>query len=459
MAGGPETTDSPENTSAQESRFSVPDWARSGQGPRGRIGWRFLLSRRRLLWILAPVVVLIAVWTNYPFVPNLWVLLLSQPGGAASSVSGPGQWAMRGGNPQGTNFSTSSAIPQGVIERVIEVDPGVRSSPVIGGGIVYIGGQSRVLAFDTDSGERIWERPFSGPAHGVPALAEGTLYLGTLNKRVIALDARTGRQEWEYVGDSPFPGTVAVLDGVVYAGSRGGDVHAIDAESGQRLWTVGLDSAAVAPVAVNDGKIFAASNGGVLFIRHSGTGDKRARIRTNSVIVKPPTVGDGRVYLLLDGGLLAFDSGIREMPGRYPAELIWAQLWVWGFPIPSPAGYSGLLWRLQPGPDMGSFLHTPASTREAMFLGTDAGRVVALDPRDGSVLWQVPLGASVAAPPLVVGDAVIVAQDDGALQALSRSSREVLWKVSLDSPVSGSLAYAEGRIFAQTESGNLHVIR
>jgi outer membrane protein assembly factor BamB len=74
-------------------------------------------------------------------------------------------------------------------------------------------------------------------------------------------------------------------------------------------------------------------------------------------------------------------------------------------------------------------------------------------------LWQVPLGASVAAPPLVVGDAVIVAQDDGALQALSRSSREVLWKVSLDSPVSGSLAYAEGKIFAQTESGNLHVIR
>ena len=459
MAGDPETTSEPGNVGEEESRFAVPDWATPGQGAGKRMGWRSLLRRRRLLWALAPVVVLIAVWTNYPFVPNLWVLLFSQPSGTASAVSGPGEWAMRGGNPQGTNVSASSAIPEGVVERVIEVDPGVRSSPVVGNGIVYIGGQSRLLAIDTDTGEQIWEQVLSGPAHGVPALADGTLYLGTLNKRVVALDAGTGQQVWEYEGDGPFPGTVSVQNGIVYAGSRGGVAHAIDASSGERLWTVGLDTAAVAPVAVHDGKMFAASNGGVLFIRHSGTGDKRARIRINSAVVAPPTVAYGRIYLLSDGGLLAFNSDIREVPGRYPAELIWAQMWVWGFPLPSPAGYSGLLWRLQPGSDLGAFLHTPAVTREALYLGTDAGEVLALDPQDGSLLWQASVGAPVSAPLLVVGDALIVALEDGSIKAVGRSSREILWNVTLDSPVSGAMAYAEGRVYAQTEAGDLYAIR
>ena len=459
MAGGPESTTDPDNSSEQESRFSVPSWARPGQDRGRRIGWRYLLSRRRMLLVLALVVLLIAVWTNYPFVPNLWVSLFSQPSGSASSVSGPGQWAMRGANPQGTNFANSNAVPEGVIERVIEVDSGVRSSPVIADGIVYIGGQSRLLAMDADTGEQVWEQEFGGPAHGVPALADGTLYLGTLNKRVVALDARTGRELWEFQADAPFPGTVSVQDGIVYAGSRGGRVHAIDAATGQGLWTVGLDTAAVAPVAVHEGRMFAASNGGVLFIRHSGTGDKRARIRTNSALVQPSVVADGQLYLLLDGGLLAFDSTLREIPGRYPAELIWAQLWVWGFPLPSPAGHAGLLWRFQPGPDVGPFLHTPALTREALYLGTDAGKVVALDPGDGSLLWQASVGAPVVAPVLAVGNALIVAQEDGAVTAVDRSTHEILWSVNLDSPVSGAMAFAGGRVYARTKAGDLYVIR
>ena len=459
MAGGPETTTDPDNPAGQESRFSVPQWARSGEGKDRRAGLRSLLSRRRLLLALAALIVLIAVWTNYPFVPNLWVSLFSQPSGDASAVSAPGQWAMRGANPQGTNSSISTAIPEGIIARVVEVDTGIRSSPVVSDGIVYIGGQSRLLAIDADTGEQVWEQEFSGPAHGIPALADGTLYLGTLNKRVVALDASTGQEVWEFLGDAPFPGTVSVQDGIVYAGSRGGEVYAIDAATGEGLWTVGLDTAAVAPVAVHDGRMFAASNGGVLFIRHAGTGDKRARIRTNSAIVQPPVVADGRLYLTLDGGLLAFDSNIREIPGRYPAELIWAQLWVWGFPLPSPGGHAGLLWRLQPEPDVGSFLHTPAVTREAVYLGTDAGSVVALDPRDGSLLWQVSVGAPVTVPVLAVGDSVIVAQEDGTVSALDRHNHEIMWSVGLDSPVSGAMAFAGGRLYAHTEAGDLYIIR
>lgn len=459
MAGGPETTSGADERSGRPSRFSVPQWAGSGRQPGARMGWRSLLRRRRLAWALVALVVLIALWTNYPLMPNPWTLLFSQPSGDAAAISGPGRWAMRGGNPQGTNYITPASVPEGIVDRIIEVDVGVRSSPAVADGVAYIGGQSRVLAFNTDNGELIWKHSVSGPAHGVPALAGGSLFLGTLNKRVVALDAASGRPLWIYEGDSPFPGTVAVQDGIVYAGSRGGDVHALDAETGDLLWKVGLDGAVVAPVAVHDGKLLAASNAGVLFIRHSGTGDKRARIRTSSALVTPPTAADGRVYLLSDGDLLAFDSGIRELPGRYPAELIWAQLWVWGFPMPDPPEHSGLQWRVHPARETGAFIHTPSVTREALYLGTDAGEVVALSPLDGSQLWQVTVGPPVVAPLLVAGDSLLVAQEDGSIRAIDRFSLEELWVVSLESPVAGPLSYAEGKVYAHTQDGMLYVIR
>ena len=128
--------------------------------------------------------------------------------------------------------------------------PGVRSGAAVADGVVYIGGQSRVVAFETATGRQIWEGKVSGPAHGVPAIAGDALYLGTLNKNVIALERSTGQPKWEYQGDSPFPGSVTVHNGIVYAGSRGGEVQALDAESGKALWEVGLGSPAVAPVAV-----------------------------------------------------------------------------------------------------------------------------------------------------------------------------------------------------------------
>ena len=442
----------------QRSGPSVPRWARPSGGSGDRSWWRAGL-RRKLLWTVAGVLLLYAVWASYPFVPNPLTALFRQPSGEVSAVSAPGWWAMHGGNPQGTNFLPGGDAPQGVIDRIIEVGAEVRSSAAVAGGALYIGGQSRVVAFDADTGRQIWERPVSGPAHGVPAVTENTLYLGTLNKRVIALDRATGQVLWVYEGDSPFPGSVAVQDGIVYAGSRGGDVHALDAESGSRLWKVGLDSPVVAPVAVYDGKLLAASNAGVLFVRNSGTGDHRTRIRTGAALVKPPVAAAGQVYLLSQGGLLAFDVSARELPGRYPAELIWAQLWIWGFPLPPPSEHSGLRWRVEPPDGMGAFLHPPAVTREALYLGTEEGEVVALRPEDGSLLWRMPAGGPVAAPPLIAGDMLFVAHGDGMLRAIDRFRQEEVWKLSLESPVAAPLSYAEGRVYAHTQDGRLYVIR
>lgn len=461
-----EAGDAPEG---RRAGFAVPGWARpeggAEAGPRGWGGWRRyrLLRRRRVGWLAAGVLVALAVWVNYPFVPNPWMLLFRQPSGEASAVSGPGWWAMYGGGPRIANYVPEAAAPQGVVERVIEVGAGVRSAPAVTGGrspAIFIGGQSRVAAFDAD-GRLVWERAVSGPAHGVPAVAGDALYLGTLNKRVIALERQTGRTLWEYEGDDPFPGSVTVRDGVVYAGSRGGEVYALDAESGRRLWQAGLGSPAVAPAAVDEGKLFVASTGGVLYIRHSGTGDKRARIRTGSALVAPPVVSGGQVYLLSEGGLMAFDTGVRELPGRYPAEIVWAQLWLWQFPLPAPPEHSGLRWRVMPGAGDEAFAHPPAAAPGALYLGTAGGDIVALDPRDGGLLWRWASEgeAGMAAPLLAAGELLVAAYEDGVIRAVNRHTRREVWSLPLSGAPAAPPSYAGGRLYVHTQDGRLHIIR
>ena len=411
------------------------------------------------MWPVVILLVLFAVWSNYPFIPNPWAALFRQPDGDATAVSTPQRWASYGANAQGTNFIPGATAPEGIVAYTVEVDGSVRSAPAVDGGTLYIGGQSRIAAYATDDGELLWELPVSGPAHGTPAVADGLVYLGMLGKQVLAIDAASGRKAWEYRADSPFPGAVTVQDGIVYAASRGGQVHAIDAANGNGLWKVDTGTAVVAPVAVSDGKAFASSTGGVLYIRNSGTGDKRARIRTGGALVAPPVVDGDRVYQLSGGDLMSFDSGIRETPFRYPAELIWAQLWIWGFPLPSPPEHAGLQWRVTPGDGAGDFTHPPAVTPEALYLGTDEGFVVALNREEGSELWRVSTGAPVDASVLAAGDLLLVAGDDGTVRAVDRSSREEAWAVRLGSPLVAPLSYADGTVYAHTEDGRLHAIR
>jgi outer membrane protein assembly factor BamB len=94
---------------------------------------------------------------------------------------------------------------------------GVRQPPIVGDGIVYIGGYSNgvgslMLALSAATGSLRWAVPASASG----ALANGVLYT-TVSQGLVALHASTGIRLWEWPGGECFSAPV-VVNGTLFAG-------------------------------------------------------------------------------------------------------------------------------------------------------------------------------------------------------------------------------------------------
>jgi alcohol dehydrogenase (cytochrome c) len=131
------------------------------------------------------------------------------------------------------------------------------ASPLVVDGVMYVSGwDGQCWALDATNGQELWRyrhaSPFDvslccGNVNRGVAVAEGKVFMTTLNAHVIALDAETGKKIW----DKPFgdvrageSATVAplVVKDLVIVGSSGGEfgvrghTDAFNRESGEHVW-------------------------------------------------------------------------------------------------------------------------------------------------------------------------------------------------------------------------------
>lgn len=438
----------------QRRIITRPGWAQSSDftGSVSKKSWAFRLA--------ACVALAMLIWFNYPYVPNPMIWLFKAPSSNLTSVSSPENWSMNGANPDGSSYiSGSFPVLNGTLLRSYDLGVATRSSPAIVDGVVYIGGDFKITAIDEKDGKTLWETLTTGPVHGTPAVAGDNLYLPLQDKRLLALDLDSGSIKWEFDSDSPLIGSAVVDHGIVYAAAQDGHVYAIDAESGRQIWKLDVGSSVVQQPAVYRGKVVVGSSEGNIFVQNAKTGDKRLRIRTGSVLVNRPVLGNGQIYVLSEGDLLAFDANARELPGEYPLNLIWAQLWIWQVPVPSPPTQPGFAWRVSLPRGVGDFVVAPAVTPEALYLGSDLGGIYAIDPLQGDILWQFQATAAMLMQPIVIGRSLYFGTADGVLYAVDRFSGQAEWSITLEASLSAPLSFASGSLYAHTTDGRLNIIR
>ncbi|HEY7944496.1 MAG TPA: PQQ-binding-like beta-propeller repeat protein, partial [Casimicrobiaceae bacterium] len=134
----------------------------------------------------------------------------------------------------------------------------METAPIVDNGVMFLTTSfNHVYAIDARTGEEYWHYKHKlGPIvtvccgnnnRGV-AIAEGKLYMGTIDAKLVALDAKTGKVVWETQIADPDKGysetmAPAYVDGKVLIGTNGGEygirgfVKAFDAKDGKLLWT------------------------------------------------------------------------------------------------------------------------------------------------------------------------------------------------------------------------------
>ena len=301
--------------------------------------------------------------------------------------------------------------------RTVTQDDEDRSTNV-GGGIAVDGGtvyattgRADILALDAATGAIRWRKPLGTPARTAPTVADGRLYVTTIDDRLVALSASSGDRLWSYQAATsattilgrPAP---AVADGLVVAGFGSGEISAVRSDSGAVAWTDSmastrgrnslLDLSAVRGLpAIEAGRVYAVGLGGVTvsFDLRSG---RRLWEREIGGSESPWLAGDWLFVLTTEQALVCLskdDGRVRwftDLP-RYEDMKRQKDPIVWTGPVMA-----------------GGRLLVGGSTEKAM----------TLDPASGQVQSTFDLPGIASVPAVVAGGTVLMVTDDASLSAL-----------------------------------------
>ncbi|MCH7930207.1 MAG: PQQ-binding-like beta-propeller repeat protein [Proteobacteria bacterium] len=256
-------------------------------------------------------------------------------------------------------------------------DRSLLANPVVGGGLVFtFDSAARVSVFDAETGKSYWrvatlpEADEDEAFGGGVAYERGRLYVATGAGEVIGLDARTGAELWRIAVGVPIRAAPTVSEGRVFVVSYDNQLFALNAGNGSLLWT------------------------------HSGIAEGAQLLGAPS-----PAVAGGLVVAAYSSGEL---YALRAESGR----VAWTETLAFGSPTGSLAA-------------LGDINGNPVIDRELVFAVSHAGRLVAVNLRDGERVWEQDISG--VQTPWIAGDFLFVLTTDGDVLCLWRRDGRIRW--------------------------------
>ncbi len=375
-----------------------PDWPQPGGYPNHAMQHLALPSTLHLAWK-----------TSVGEGSSRYTQVLSQPIVVDGRV-----YAMDGG-------SQVSAYDATTGNRIWQIDvkpeDGLGSS--FGGGVAYwkgrlfvSSGYARALALDPKNGKILWKVAVGAPVRSGPTVADGRVYLVTVDNDLVVLAADDGRRLWSHRGipeTAELVGSAspAVEGEVVVVGYSSGELGALTVENGRPLWSDNL--ASVGPVDAV-----------------SALADIRGR----------PVIDRGRVFAISHGGRMAAID-LRD------GERVWEQ----------DIGSSHGPWVA------GDYVYVLSNDNELFCLTRDAGKVRWLrqlpsyedeKKREDPIIWS---------GPVLGGDRLVLISSDGWALSVSPYTGQPLGREQISGDGFVDPVIANNTLYILTDNGELAAYR
>lgn len=291
------------------------------------------------------------------------------------------------------------------------------------------------------------------PLTGQPVVVDGRIFTLDAGATVAAFDSSTGKQVWATKVSPADEREPVIGGGVAYAGGRlyvtggYGEVLALDPSNGDILWRKEtLSPSRAAPTIVGeqvfvstlDNRVLALSAAdGVLNWEHTALAESAGLVGAASPAANQdivvPVFSSGEIFALrVENGSVAWSDNLSALR--------------------SFGGLSGL----------SDITGLPVIDKGLVIAVSFSGRMVAIDERTGSRVWQREVSSSET--PWVAGNHVFLTTSDGKLVALGRDNGAIRWVRDLNDkddrkpPVWTGPVLAGGRLFVASSEGRMREI-
>lgn len=373
----------------------------------------------------------------------------SPPGTTETSADGgsSSDWPTFQYDRANSGYSPRATGPKGAVNERWSVDlgHGIRSSPAIWNGTVYVGAGDRFYALDLADGSERWSVDADGPVDASPAVVEGLAFFNSDPGTIYAVDADTGAVQWETATgraippETPRTSSPTVVDGSVHVGLHLGGVWSFERSTGDERWRTEVGGAVIgAAPAVGDGTLYTGHTNGEIVAVDTDGGDVRWRTPLAEFVTCPPTVSDGRVYVgASDGVVYELSAGDGAVERTFETEF-------------DPD---------LPGAPMRKINSSPAIAGDALVVGSNDYHAYAWDLDTGERRWRFRVGGRCYTAPAITDGVAYVGGIGGVVHGLDVRTGEQLWSFQADGEVrDSSPAVVDDALCFGVSSGRLYTL-
>ena len=214
-----------------------------------------------------------------------------------------------------------SLTKEGKQEWLFSIDQPINGSPAVADGYSFVAGCDEILhVVDLKTGKEVGQVGIGGPAGSTAAVAEKTVFVGTMANQVIAIDLTkptAPTKLWTFEAakrQQPFYSSAAITESLVLLGSRDKRLYALDRKSGKEVWSFATDGMVDGSAVVVGTTVYlgGSSSDGNFYCLDLKTGTKRQELNLNSAVTSSPAVGPNAILVGTEKGTLYCLKGVTK---------------------------------------------------------------------------------------------------------------------------------------------------